>query len=347
MSAYDRSECITLILEAVAGGARKIKACEILELEIRTIERWEKNLEDGRCGPHKIPVNALTEDERANVLKIANSEEYANLPVCQIVPKLADKGEYIASESSFYRILKKEKLLTHRSKSNPRTRKKPEALVAFKSNQVWSWDITYLKAAIKGTYYYLYLPMDIFSRMIVHWEVHDCENAELASAMIEKACLINKIEKKQIYLHSDNGGPMKGATMLAMLQFLGVAPSFSRPRVSNDNPFSEALFKTLKYCPAFPQKGFSSLEEAKKWVEKFVNWYNNIHLHSGINFVTPASRHLGIDAKILKKRHDVYVEARLKNPERWSKETRNWSRSNIVELNPGRITKTKENQLAA
>lgn len=338
MSAEDRAECILLIGEAVLAGARKVKACEILCLEIRTIERWEKTPEDGRQGPHNVPSNALTEEERANVLTIANSSEYANLPPCQIVPKLADKGIYIASESSFYRILNEEKLLAHRSRSNPRKHKKPEELVAMRPNQIWSWDITYLKAAIKGTYYYLYLPMDVFSRMIVHWEIHECESAELSSGMIEKAYKKNGIVKGQVVLHSDNGGPMKGATMLATLQRLGVITSFSRPKVSNDNPYSESLFKTLKYCPSFPERGFASLEDAKDWVEKFVEWYNNIHLHSGINFVTPASRHFGLDIRTLKNRKEVYENARLKNPNRWSKQTRDWSRTEIVELNPGRAS---------
>lgn len=343
MNTEDRAECIFLIEEAVQSGARKLMACKILDLQIRTIQRWEKRPEDGRRGPHERPSNALTAEERAKVLEVANSNEYANLPPCQIVPKLADKGQYVASESSFYRILNEEKLLTHRSKSNPRTNKKPEELVALGPNQIWSWDITYLKAAIKGTYYFLYLPMDVFSRMIVHWEIHESENAELASGMIEKACRANQIGKKKIVLHSDNGGPMKGATMLATLQRLGVAPSFSRPKVSNDNPYSESLFKTLKYCPGFPERGFTSLDDAKEWVEKFVNWYNQIHLHSGINFVTPASKHTGADEAILKNRHSVYELAKLKNPNRWSKGTRNWSKVERVELNP----RKKEETLAA
>jgi len=343
VSREDRAECIFLIGEAVSSGARKFMACETLDLEIRTIERWEINLEDGRQGPHNPPSNALSEEERAKVLAVANSAAYANLPPCQIVPLLADKGEYICSESSFYRILHAEKLLAHRSRSAPRKHSKPDELVASRPNQIWSWDITYLKAAIKGTYFYLYLPMDIFSRKIVHWEIHANENAELASKMIEEACFMNGIVKDQIVLHSDNGGPMKGAMMLATLQRLGVAPSFSRPRVSDDNPFSEALFKTLKYCPSYPERGFGDINEAKKWVEKFVNWYNNIHLHSGISFVTPASRHNGDDREILLNRHEVYERAKAANPNRWSRRTRNWTKIDEVELNP----RKKEEKLAA
>ena len=334
MSAEDRSEYISLIKEAVAAGARKIKACEFLDLEIRTVERWEKNPEDRRHGPINRPANSLTDEEISKMIEVANSAEFADLPPSQIVPKLADQGRYIASESSFYRVLRRKKLLAHRLRSKPPKTKRPDELMATGPNQIWSWDITYLKASIKGTYYYLYLPMDIFSRAILHWELHESESAEHASDMIKRTCMQQGIKRDQVVLHSDNGGPMKGATMLATLQWLGVAPSFSRPRVSNDNPFSESLFKTLKYCPSFPEKGFSSLNEAKAWVEKFVDWYNNFHLHSGINFVTPASKHSGRDREILKRRHQIYEMAKAENPNRWSGKTRNWSTIEKVELNP-------------
>jgi putative transposase len=340
VSAKARQECKDLIAEAVEGGARREKAAELLGVSVRTVERWDTRAEDGRKGPNTKPSNSLTPEERAKVLAVANSLEFANLTPWQIVPRLADRGEYIASESSFYRILKAENCLSHRSRSQPRRHQKPEELMAMSPNQIWSWDITYLRAEIKGMFYYLYLPMDIFSRMIVHWEIHESESAELASQMITRACELQGIKRDQIKLHSDNGGPMKGATMLATLQWLGVAPSFSRPSVSDDNPYSEALFKTLKYCPSFPPDGrFASLEVAKEWVAKFVHWYNFVHLHSGINWVTPASRHENRDQAILQKRSAVYEAARAKNPNRWSKSSRDWSRPNIVELNPGRRPK--------
>ena len=340
MSAAERQECLTLVREAQAAGARKEMACELLGIDVRTVVRWETKPEDGRKGPLTKPANAFTAEERAKVLAIANSAPYANLPPGQIVPTLADLGIYVGSESTFYRIFKSESLLTHRSKSQPRKHVKPEALIATGPNQIWSWDITYLRANIKGEFYYLYLPMDIFSRLIVHWEIHDRESAELASDMITTACEKQGIKRYQLKLHADNGGSMKGATMLATLQWLGVVPSFSRPSVSDDNPFSEALFKTLKYCPAYPEGGrFESIEAAKAWVEKFVHWYNHIHLHSGINWVTPASRHASADQAILDQRKTVYEAARKQNPTRWSKQTRDWSRENVVELNPGRSTK--------
>jgi putative transposase len=340
VSIAERFECLSLVREAHAAGARKEMACELLGVDRRTIERWESRPEDLRRGPSTTPSNALTAEEQTRVLAVANSFEFANLPPGQIVPRLADQGIYLASESTFYRLLKGNNLLTHRSKFQPRTHQKPEALMALAPNQIWSWDITYLRAEVRGQFYYLYLPMDIFSRLIVHWEIHDTENAELAGMMITKACEKQGIARGQITLHSDNGGPMKGATMLATLQWLGIAPSLSRPKVSDDNPFSESLFKTLKYCPSFPLGGrFETIEAARAWVEKFVEWYNNVHLHSGINWVTPASRHAQEDQAILDQRRVVYEAARQKNPNRWSEGTRDWSRPNIVELNPGRGAK--------
>lgn len=175
--------------------------------------------------------------------------------------------------------------------------------------------------------------MDIYSRKITGFRVHDCESMEHASVLVEDICVSKRILKDQLILHSDNGGAMKGATMLATLQRLGVVPSFSRPRVSDDNPYSESLFKTLKYCPEYPSKPFASIEEASKWVEEFVNWYNNEHLHSGIKFVTPASRHAGRDKAILEKRKEIYEQAKIKNPNRWSRGIRNWSKIEEVFLN--------------
>jgi transposase InsO family protein len=174
--------------------------------------------------------------------------------------------------------------------------------------------------------------MDIFSRKIVGFDVCEEESMEHSSSLMEKLCVNEGIEPDELVLHSDNGGPMKGATMLATLERLGVAASFSRPRVSNDNPYSESLFKTLKYCPKYPDR-FESLEEAKRWMIMFMDWYNN-HQHSGIKFVTPNERHQGLDVKILEKRKEVYFKAKEKNPERWnSKKIRNWDREEKVYLN--------------
>lgn len=300
---------------------------------MKTFSRWKENPDDKRRGPLTSPANKLTSEEVTEIIKISTSKEYVDLPPSQIVPSLADKGIYIASESSFYKILKENSLLNHRGKSNPRTRHRPAPLVAIGPNQIYSWDITYLKSSIAGRFYYLYMFMDIYSRKIVGFKVHKSESMEYSSSLVEEICFREKILRDQLVLHSDNGGAMKGATMLATLQKLGIVPSFSRPRVSDDNPYSESLFKTLKYCPQYPSKPFNSVEEASAWVNVFTEWYNYSHLHSGIKFVTPASRHDGKDKEILEKRKNVYAIAKSNNPNRWPGEIRNWNHVEKVYLN--------------
>ena len=337
--------CIELIAEAKSNGARKEKACEVLGLPIRTLERWERApvKDDMRKGPNSVPANKLTPEERKKVIEFATSECFKDLPPSQIVPRLADEGIYIASEATFYRILKEEKMLSHRTDTKPHTHHKPNEYIAVRPNQVWSWDVTYLKTHIKGLFFYLYMIMDVYSRKIVGWDVHFEDNAENAGVLAEITCMLEEIDEEQVSLHSDNGSSQKGATMLGTLQKLGVAASFSRPSVSNDNPYSESLFKTLKYRPGYPEKGFSNIEQAKNWVEKFVNWYNRKHLHSGIKYVTPESRHNGEDNAILEARKDVYRKAKKSNPNRWSKGIRNWNLVKYVLLNPLKSTREMYN----
>ncbi len=302
-------------------------------INVKTFSRWKENPDDKRRGPLSSPANKLTSEEVKEIIKVSTSKEYVDLPPSQIVPLLADKGIYIASESSFYKILKANSLLNHRGKSKPRSNHRPAPLVATGANQIYSWDITYLKSSIAGKFYYLYMFMDIYSRKIVGFRVHESESMEYSALLVEEICFKEKILRDQLVLHSDNGGAMKGATMLATLQKLGIVPSFSRPRVSDDNPYSESLFKTLKYCPQYPSKPFNSIEDASSWVGQFTEWYNYSHLHSGIKFVTPASRHDGTDKEILRKRKEVYEDAKERNCNRWSREIRNWNHQEIVYLN--------------
>lgn len=300
-----------------------------------------------RRGPLTSPANKLSEAERQLILATVNSSEYRDKTPSQIVPLLADKGIYIGSESSIHRILKAEGLNAHRRRSKPPMRRKPMELVATGPNQVYSWDITFLKSTVAGTFFYLYFVMDIYSRKIVGFAVHDEQCSDLASQLIDDICKAERVSRDKLTLHSDNGGPMKGATMLATLQRLGVLPSFSRPSVSNDNPFSEALFKTMKYCPQYPPKPFESVAEAQAWVMEFVRWYNDEHLHSGIQFVTPGSRHRGEDVEILEKRREVYNEARYNKPQRWSGSIRNWGHIGEVMLNCLKGKMTSCNKKAA
>jgi transposase InsO family protein len=333
----ERAEIIELVTEACDSGARQSDACDIIGFSAKTFQRWVKSDSqiDGRLERTDEPKNKLSELERRQILVVANEEKYAHLPPSKIVPLLADEGRYIASESSFYRVLKAANQLKHREKTKPRSGKsKPEALTATGPNQVFSWDITYLPTQVRGVFVYLYLVLDIFSRKIVGWQVYDNESSALAADLMMDICRQENIQKNQVVLHSDNGSPMKGATLLATLQELGIMPSFSRPSVSNDNPYSESAFRTLKYRPNYPEKPFDSLLSARRWVAEFVSWYNKEHLHSAIKFVTPEQRHNGEDTAILNARDEVYRRAKMSNPIRWSGETRNWEPVGDVCLNP-------------
>ncbi len=333
---------ITLIDEAVAHGARMHKACTVLGITDRTLRRWRdaNTLTDRRKGAaRQASTQALSVQEKEQILAVCNSAEHQSLPPSQIVPRLADQGIYIASESSFYRVLRTQDQVHHRGRAaTPHVPERPQAWMATAPGQVWSWDITFLPAAVRGEFYRLYLVLDVFSRMIVGWEIHHNESAEYAAALIGKACLRHCIRRDQLVLHSDNGSPMKGATMLATLQKLGVVPSFSRPSVSDDNPYSEALFRTLKYTPAYPRKRFGDIDQARAWVQRFVAWYNTEHRHSGIRFVTPAQRHAGLDRQILANRTAVFEAAKQAHPARWrSRAVRNWTRVDTVWLNPEKL----------
>jgi putative transposase len=334
--------------QACAAGARLGPACQLLGLSPRTLQRWREEAQikaDGRQGAaqRREPANKLSTQERQQILTIANQPEFAHLPPSQIVPALADRGVYIASESSFYRVLRQAHQLTHRGKARAPTHQRPLPLQATAPNQVWSWDITYLATRVRGVFFYLYLIMDVYSRKIVGWEVFDTEPAEHAAVVFHKAHLREGLARESLVLHSDNGSPMKGATMLATLQRLGVLPSFSRPSVSNDNPYSESLFKTLKYHPGFPEKPFESLDDSRQWVAGFQHWYDDIHRHSALKFVTPGERHRQEDIAILQRRKQLYEAAKAQRPERWSGPSRNWEPETIVYLNPNKSTDKEGN----
>jgi transposase InsO family protein len=334
----DRKEYCALIEEAIKNGAKQKLACELVGISSRTYQRWNQGealLEDQRIHNDAPVHNKLTEAVRQEILTVINKPEYSTLTPYQIVPTLLDIGQYIASESTFYRVMRAHKQLTHRGKGNAAQRKKPDPLKASKANEIYSWDITYLLSPIKGQYYYLYLVMDIYSRKIVGWQVHDCESSAHAADLIEDIVYREKIDKNQLVIHSDNGSPMKGATLRAKMIDLEIASSYSRPRVSNDNPYSESLFKTIKYHYSFPENPFASLSEARTWVDGFVCWYNEDHKHSAIKFVTPNQRHNGLDKTLLKNRKVIIEQAKRNHPERWNgRKTRNLTPIEDVYLNP-------------
>lgn len=337
-----------LVDDAVAAGARRERACLQVGLAERSMQRWRRADvgDDRRAGPRTTMANALSPAERAHVLEVVNSPEYRDLPPKQVVPRLADDGRYIGSESTIYRILRAEGQDAHRGRAKPRTVRSVDAHVATAANQVWSWDITYLLSSLRGRFFYLYLVEDVWSRRIVGFEVHAEECMVASSALVRATCKAENVDPKGLVLHSDNGGPMKGSTMLATLQHLGIVPSFSRPSVSDDNPFIESLFRTLKYRPEYPHKPFETIEAARAWVTTFVAWYNAEHRHSGIRFVTPDQRHDGRENDVLANRVRVYERARRRHPNRWSRGTRNWTPAPAVFLNPKRDQETIERALS-
>jgi len=336
---------VDLIEKAIESGARLKNAATTMGISGRTIIRWRQKGggQDQREGPLTAPANKLSEQERQQILDISNSAPFRDLSPKQIVPKLADQGVYLASESTFYRVLKEHAMLTHRQASKPAVTH-PKEHVAAGPCQVWSWDITYLQTSVKGLFFYLYMVVDVWSRKIIAAQIFAEESMEHSSMLLAHACMINGVQPEELVLHSDNGGPMKGATMLATLQKLGVVPSFSRPSVSNDNPYSESLFRTMKYRPEYPLKPFEKIEQAQSWVDGFVFWYNTQHLHSSIRYVTPDDRHFGREEHILANRRKVYEKARSQNPNRWSKNIRNWNPVRMVWLNPEKKDETKHTQ---
>ncbi len=341
-SPTERQSLLVLIGEACSDGARLAPACALIGLSERTVQRWQRpaQMGDRRVTERRCPVrphNKLSNEERQAALTLLNSDAYKDLPPSQIVPRLADQGQYVCSESTLYRLLHEVGQVTHRGIARaPHPRSKPRALQASAPDRIYCWDITYLPTRVRGQHFYLYLFEDVFSRKIVGWQVYDCESAALAGHLLEDICRRQGIKPGQVTVHSDNGSPMKGETMLATMQRLGVAASRSRPAVSNDNPYAESLFRTLKYRPRFPLQPFADLLTARRWVTALVHWYNNEHRHGAIRFVTPEQRHRGDDRALLVNRASVYERARQANPARWSGQTRNWRFIEAVHLNPDR-----------
>ncbi|WP_457767180.1 IS3 family transposase [Cyanobium sp. ULC065] len=283
-------------------------------------------------------AHRLSEEERRRILLTCNEPEFAALPPGQIVPALADRDLSIGSERSFYRVLHAHGQAHRRGRARPPQEPTPvPRLRATGPNQVWSWDITYLPTNVRGIWLYLYLVIDIWSRKVVAWDVAEREDPAIAADLISRACLrerISKRRKQPLILHADNGNAMRAATLESRLEELGVLRSFSRPRVSNDNPYSESLFRTATYRPDYPSRPFASVEAASQWVVAFVDWYNQRHRHSGIKFVTPHQRHCGDAVDICRQRAVVYEQARQRNPRRWSRSSRCWRQPELVWINP-------------
>jgi transposase InsO family protein len=340
----DRQTWAQDIRIAREAGARLRLACEIVGIDVRTLQRWkaQEGLIQGDSRPSAVrpsPGHALSQAERTELLRVANEPRFANVPPARIVPMLADEGVYLASESTFSRVLREQGQTSRRGRAKaPRATRPPTTHIATAPRQVWCWDMTYLPALVLGGWFHLYLILDLYSRKIVGWEVHDTDNADHAAHLVRRTALsegiVTLLDKP--VLHGDNGSTLKATTVLAMLNWLGIDPSYSRPRVSDDNPYAESLFRTAKYRPEFPANGFENLEAARAWAADFVRWYNVDHRHSGIRYVSPEQRHTGADREIL--------EARQRHPARWSRHTRNWTPIDAVTLNPERDSVVADHQ---
>jgi putative transposase len=300
-------------LEAVTSTK---KACALLGASRATRYRQRHPPVAGPPAPRPTPPNALTEAERQHILAVLRSEQYCDLAPAQVWARLLDDGIYLCSISTMYRLLAVagENRERRRQRTHP-AKKKPE-LIARRPNQVWSWDITKLQGPERGVYYELFVIIDIFSRYIVGWMVSPAETGELAEAFIADTLARQGIDRDQLTLHADRGTSMTSKPVAQLLVDLGVARSHSRPHVSNDNPYSEAQFKTLKYCPAFPGR-FGSIEDARAFCSAFFDHYNHVHRHAGIGLHTPASVHHGTAAEIRAQRAVTLNDAYAANPARF------------------------------
>lgn len=340
----DRQALARDISAAHAAGARLRPACKIAGIELRTLQRWKtrQGLCEGDGRPRAVrplPSHALSPAERAALLAAANEPRFASVPPARIVPMLADEGVYLGSESSMARVLREHGQNARRGRAKmPKATRAPTTHIACAPGQVWCWDMTYLPAQVTGRWFHLYLILDLYSRKIVGAEVHDRDDSDHAVHLVRRTALAEGIATRDAkpVLHGDNGSTLKATTVLAMLNWLGIKPSYSRPRVSDDNAYAESLFRTAKYRLEFPTQGFADLAEARAWAAEFVHWYNVDHRHSGIGYVSPAQRHDGSDRAILEARHALYLQAKQRHPARWSGSTRDWSHVGAVTLNPER-----------
>ncbi len=292
-------------------------ACDALVVSRAGFYRWKKQ-NTGMAKESVRPLSplALSPDEQQSVLDTLHDERFVDKAPQEVYAALLDGGSYLCSVRTMYRILEAHKEVKERRNQLRHPKYAKPELLAKGPNQVWSWDITKLKGPAKWTYYYLYVLLDIFSRYVVGWMVASRELGTLAKKLIEQSCEKQGIKSSQLSIHSDRGPSMTSKPVAFLLADLGITKSLSRPYVSNDNPYSEAHFKTLKYRPDFPER-FGCLEDSRLFCQDFFNWYNTEHYHSGIGFLTPEDVHYGRAGQIIKERQNVLIDAFAKHPERF------------------------------
>ena len=291
-------------------------ACQAIGLARSSLYRWKKGPQDRVKKPRVKPKRMITDTERATILSVLNSERFCDLAPRQVYATLLDEGVYHCSWRSMYRILTEQDQVTERRRGHRRHQYEKPELLATSENELWSWDISKLKGPVPFHYYYLYVIIDVFSRYVPGFMVAEHESAELAKELIEVSCQRQGIVPQQLTLHSDRGPAMKAKSLALLLSDLGVTKSHSRPHVSNDNPFSEAQFKTVKYHPDFPER-FGSLQDARAWAEDFFDWYNHHHRHSSLGLMTPSMVHYGKAERVRAQRQQVLEAAYRAHPERF------------------------------
>lgn len=302
-------------MEPLVGTA---KACALVGKSRATLYRQRRPASARPPRAPRTPANALSPAERRAVMDVLHADDYLDLAVAQVWARELDEGRYHCSMSTMYRLLKAHgESRERRAQASHPARTRPE-LVAHRSNEVWTWDITMLRGSRRGLYYPLYSIIDIFSRYVPNHIVATVESAELAERMIEHALASQRIEAGTLTLHADRGAPMTSRTVVELLAALGVSRSHSRPRCSNDNPYIEANYKTLKYCPEFPER-FESLGHARDFCAWFFSFYNHEHRHSALGWHTPASVHYGTAPEIRAQRAVTLDAAYAAHPERFSR----------------------------
>jgi putative transposase len=305
-------------VDTLGGDVGVQPACEAFGLSRASYYRIKAGSGTGNesSPPDKTPANALSPEERKEVLDLMHSERFMDQAPREVYATLLDEGRYLCSVRTMYRILEQEsEVRERRNQLRHPIYEKPE-LLATAPNQVWSWDITKLLGPVKWTYYHLYVILDIFSRYVVGWMLARQESAALAQRLIEATCHKQAIEASQLTIHADRGSSMTSKPVAFLLADLGITKTHSRPHTSNDNPFSESQFKTLKYRPDFPQR-FSSIEEARSFCQSFFAWYNQQHYHTGISLLTPHMVHHGLAEKVMEARRNVLSEVYRLHPERF------------------------------
>jgi transposase InsO family protein len=315
--------------------------CDNLQISRATLYRQDKGIV--RNAESQQPHNAISLDQKQEILDLLHSERFIDSTPYEVFYTLLDEGQYIASIRTMYRILLAlGESNERRSIRNHRDAIKPE-LIATGANRVWSWDITKLLSFNRFMYFHLYVIIDIFSRYVVGWMIAERECQDFAKQLIQKTTLKHGIQPGQLTIHSDNGPSMTSQTVSQLLDKIGVIKTHNRPYTSNDNPFSESHFKTLKYCPEFPER-FETLGDAEKFCREFFNWYNNIHYHSGILFLKPISVHFGEAENILKNRHQVLLSAYEKNPARFNHKIPTLKKLKPVYINPPKTESENNNK---